>query len=403
MKGLAAFLDEHPPPYADIQMTLIAASGSALPPLTDEVFAQCLDGGVDPSQVFLSDVHTSEPGLVAVVRCLVPADTGHRIKGRALWATTITVSEQGIPAPHRAAAPTLAPIEAWTPRQDLGGEYLIRDMAVAPDGSVAFAVTNTKPDESLSHSVVRTNRDGTEIMWGPALPSQSVRRLAFDDAGGLWAATLRGVALLNDDGSCELVEPEALPWPAVDHLVHDDQGNQWFGTTHGVARRSREGLVDRVDGFAVHSLVPDGEGGAWMGILGGLVRLDTGLKQIAHVDCPPRRFSGRALPTAVRAMAPGEHGPWVLVDGQVFQVLHDQLKADSRTSRMSVRRMVSDRNGGAWLDCLDGSLAHLPPKGPLRRFGLALHGGLAANLVAAADGSVWIDNHRFKPNRSNEL
>ena len=129
----------------------------------------------------------------------------------------------------------------------------------------------------------------------------------------------------------------------------------------------------------------------------------TGLKQIAHVDCPPRRFSGRALPTAVRAMAPGEHGPWVLVDGQVFQVLHDQLKADSRTSRMSVRRMVSDRNGGAWLDCLDGSLAHLPPKGPLRRFGLALHGGLAANLVAAADGSVWIDNHRFKPNRSNEL
>lgn len=258
-------------------------------------------------------------------------------------------------------------------------EGLQRPLLARRDGEVWFA--------DASGLVVHRRSD---LSWGEAAlgpQGDPVTALAMLEAadGVLWVGT-DGAGLFRRDGDGAFARIRALGNVTVRSLAQDAQGIVWAATPRGLRRwdGSYWQLWTGAQGLGnsdVRTLVVDGEGALWAGTVGGLGRL-TGDDWDWHT-------TAQGLPDdVITALAVGP-------DGALW----------AGTGRGVARRdgedwvTVATDSITAALAAADGSLWFGTPQGLLRHDGLAGYelysGGLAGvpvtSLLQDADGALWAE------------
>src|SRR6185312_14059170 len=106
------------------------------------------------------------------------------------------------------------------------------------------------------------------------MPGTIVFAFAPSRDGGMWVATLQGVARINGD-SVEMVE--GTRGDDTRALYEDAGGRLWIGERSGL-RCLRDRVVDRcgtdgLPGTSVFAFHPDADGTMWLGTSVGLARI----------------------------------------------------------------------------------------------------------------------------------
>ncbi len=325
-------------------------------------------------------------------------------------------------------------------RFDRGRQPILRSnefsaIAQTPDGAVWAA--------SLGGGVYRFDRRGRILRFvheprrEGSLPSDTVRALARDAQGRLWAGTQAGLAQWTGRG-WRRVAAHALPGPVLslsaesdgslwigaetgllrmeaDESVvrpdfagpidapitavrRDSKGTRWIATTRGLWSERGGRLHDLRDASAaggrIAQIVEDAEGGLWMAGSGGVLNLPSGWRQFAVFGAP------RLGDEAVQGMAPAVHGGAWLVgrDGAVDRLdvgtgaIHHAFDLGGVLPGAQLRAVHEQADGTLWLGHSHG-LSRRDPAGRFQHWPVAStaqeQGGVL-DIVESSDGLLWI-------------
>lgn len=219
--------------------------------------------------------------------------------------------------------------------------------------------------------VSRIAPDGTVRNFGvgDGLPGTIVFAFAPSRDGGMWAATLQGVAKITGDkvGGDKVSVVEGTRGDDVRALYEDPAGRLWIGERSGL-RCLHDGVVDRcgtdgLPGISVFAFHPEPDGSLWLGTNQGLMRI-RGQKVQA--------FTERA----------GFYGD------AVFAILDDDAGHFWVSSNRGIARL-----GRADLDALDrGMVAQVEPSWYGKNDGMLSQQANGASQTPAwrtRDGRMW--------------
>lgn len=182
-------------------------------------------------------------------------------------------------------------------------------------------------------SLRRLGGGWTVFTTANGLADNSVRALASDLAGNLWAASFdKGLSRRDPSGAWTIYDRAAgaLPSDTVQALAVAPDGTVYAGTDAGLAIRSVDGLwrhLDQADGLPsdlVSSLYLEADGRLWIGTEEGaaVLRPDGSLSSYLPRD-------GALLPGAITAMAVDAGGaPWLASQGAGIAVLEAARRTD---------------------------------------------------------------------------
>ena len=113
------------------------------------------------------------------------------------------------------------------------------------------------------------------------LPSDSVRAITDDGAGGVWVATNSGLARRQGEGFTTYTDKDGMLSYELSALYRDRAGSLWIGSNYGLTQRKDQRFFNYTvaDGLShpnVHSIAEDREGNLWVGTAVGLSRLRDG-------------------------------------------------------------------------------------------------------------------------------
>ena len=165
------------------------------------------------------------------------------------------------------------------------------------------------------------------------LADNSVRALASDAAGNLWAASYdKGLSLRDSSGAWTVfdVANGALSSNLMQALAVAPDGTVYAGTAAGLAIRSTAGLwrtLDQTDGLpddSVTSLVREADGRLWIGTPEGAAVLAPDGRLTVY-----RPQDGGLLPGTIGAMAVDAGGaPWLASQGAGIAILDAAWRTD---------------------------------------------------------------------------
>jgi len=283
---------------------------------------------------------------------------------------------------------------AWTARE--GVKNGARPIVQTPDGYLWLGST---------WGLMRF--DGVRFVpWSPPagqhLPSRNIVALLAARDGTLWIGTFAGLVSWKNG---RLIQYSELAGEPIFALLEDHQGTVWVGGVGNPAGKlcailggraechsSGGSLGEGVDslmgnlGRGVYSLYEDSEHHLWAGTETGLWQWKTG---------PPQRYLPQPI-TSPEAVAPGDHGPGLIVISAGILRQIDGNKAEEYAPPGVRRpfipsRLLRARDGALWIGTAG--------QGLLRVYGgkttqFAHSDGLSGDLVLALfedrEGAIWV-------------
>ncbi len=195
----------------------------------------------------------------------------------------------------------------------------------------------------------------------------NVRKLLDDDAGGVLAATNRGLVRVDEQLKASLVASSELTHKAVFSMAFDDEGELWLGTQHGLNRRGRDGRIDgylasaylsgALSGNFIPDLLRDHEGNMW------IATDDGGVMQLAAT--------------------------W-----RNFSVYRHDAGDPASLSVNRAQGLAIDSRGGVWAVNTEGGIERIDPaSGRVEHYAGRLPPPASKALLAVAldrDGLLWV-------------
>jgi ligand-binding sensor domain-containing protein len=200
------------------------------------------------------------------------------------------------------------------------------------------------------------------------LPSNVVQSVCEDAAGKVWATTLNGMLLRQEEGTWKTISG-AANWPGGEAtaVAADTTGAVWIGTRDRVLHRWHEGEFSswsKDDGLTsreIHGLLVSKRGDVWIGQTGPDVvqRLRGG--QLTTFKMPPNI-------RIIRAMAEDARGDiWIGTSkGMLVRITGDEVVDEtSRTTGepLSIRCLHVTEDGGLWVGYADEGVGWLKEGG----------------------------------------
>ncbi len=149
----------------------------------------------------------------------------------------------------------------------------VRDVAIAPDGSVWFATqSGVAQFDGISFTVHNT-------VSHPGLVDNSIVAIAVAANGDVWAGTDFGVSVFDGDSYTTYTTANGLGENQITNIKEAPNGDIWLGTLNGATRISNGvftafGSPDIPFGGVLH-VAFDTNGDVWLsGGLGGVIRYD---------------------------------------------------------------------------------------------------------------------------------
>ena len=238
-----------------------------------------------------------------------------------------------------------------------------------------------------------------------SLPSDSVRALALDREGGVWAGTERGAALFRDGNWTTYdTSNSGLANDSVRALAIDSAARVWFGTEAGVS--VLDGVQWRSYSTANSALIGDlvlcitaqpapaaagtNPGPVWFGTDKGLCRLD-GDTWACYTPQNSGLVGARVLSIALDAQGRVWVGTWgglSVLDGATWT---SYTSRDSGLAYDTVSAVAIDARGQVWCGTLDGVSAFDGQSWRTYNVGnLSLPFNTATTLVIDRRGQVWV-------------
>ncbi len=220
---------------------------------------------------------------------------------------------------------------------------LVTDLLDTGDGGLWVA--------TLHDGVVRIEASGkrTSITQANGLPSETVNALASDARGQIWAATSRGLALI-ESARARPIGQQSLSHGPVFSLFALADGRLLVGSEHGAFVGDAQGFVPLHPGLAAYAITRlwrDGDGSVWAGTNNnGLARVAGGNLEWLNI--------GKGLPNnRVLALRRDREGSlWVGTNGGLARVraapIHTYTRADGLADDF-VRATLVDRDGTVWI------------------------------------------------------
>ena len=237
------------------------------------------------------------------------------------------------------------------------------------------------------------------------IPSNSVRALAVDGEGQVWAGTEAGLARFEDGDWIPYEAPASAQLQnIITAMAVDHEGRLWIGTEGGVSVRDGEAWAHFT---TVNSGLPDdhilciaplpaaldtypGSGPLWLGTERGASYFDG--RTWTHYTPDNSGLAGyRVLSIAIDAQGRAWFGTWgglSVFDGQSWT---SYTTANSGLAFDTVSSVVIDREGRIWCGTLDG-ISVLDGSG-WRTYGLmnmALRFNTGTVLALDQRGQVWV-------------
>ena len=260
------------------------------------------------------------------------------------------------------------------------------------------------------------------------LPHNLVHAIAQDASGLIWAATWEGAARFNGR-TFTVFNRENTPGAelsGVFSFIPEPDGGMLAGTADGVYRFGDGKWLalgrGALSGVRVDAMLLAKDGGIWVAELNRLYRIDpngnveelaasfglpksriTALAQQADGDLLVATEQGlyrvharRAAPwghelgmgsVTVRRMVSDRNGGWyVAADNGVWQIHAAGFSHHLRPSRRADAIML-DRSGALWINLSAGDVVRRDPRG--NELSLRLPGVLTAGLMEDAEGLIW--------------
>lgn len=247
------------------------------------------------------------------------------------------------------------------------------------------------------------------------LPSNDIRALVEDAAGGLWIGSVLGVARFDGTNFVDMGERHGFRLRDVLTMAVDGSGAVWAGMRYGGLVRFREGTLDlftTTNGLPsnhVRALQPDGARALWIGTAEGLCRFD-GTRLFVfgqNAGLPAREIQGIVEDQTGHV--------WLSASRGILRVPRAELQAleEGRASRVSFRAFgvedglpsvrltrgnpsaIQARDGTLWFTTLKGmakvdpaSLRPPPPPSPVLIEEVRVDG---KPLQFSVDGLGWQD------------
>lgn len=262
-------------------------------------------------------------------------------------------------------------------------DVFVDDVAVGADG-VMWVV-------SQGGELIRLDRDGIpaiiDVPVREDIEGADVKAVDIDGEGGIWVASVAGVARLAADARLLSVVPggQQTPLDALGafSVLADPRGGAWFGTDGGVRHVSQAGAVTNVDtgiDSNVWALLLDSDGGLWAGGESSLTRTP-----ITTWSSDPI-LAGRAVGAL---LIDGDDTGWVGGDGFLARRTVGATVFDQRfPAELEVQDLARDS---------EGRLLVATDRGLFREegSGLVLNDDLVpadsnVRALLSIDGDVWI-------------
>ena len=271
-----------------------------------------------------------------------------------------------------------------------------------------FAALFPGPDSSIvltyrhAEQMLRFAADGSPLPALPAPPDFPGNRIAFAPDGRAWAwgeQVADGVAYL-DGGRWVTVAPYSLEGDArVDTMAMASDGAVWLGTTVGALRRDpNTGVWSRfLADEVIVTVIPDSDGVVWLltdwGDLWQMMPSDTKLYEERKL-IPRHEISHTFLGATLE-----QSGFWIatgrgLARFDVATETWTRYTAETTNNALEpnlIWQYAHAPDGGEWLSQANQLLYARPEEGQWLLVGVpVLQGANISEIVAAADGSLWL-------------
>jgi AraC-like DNA-binding protein/streptogramin lyase len=218
--------------------------------------------------------------------------------------------------------------------------------------------------ESSGLCLLREGRVARVIGKEDGLAGKMVRVLSKDNAGRLWVGTMDGgISIIGGGSITNITSANGLPSDNVSEILFDDGGGMWIGTEKGLYRGRVERPevllpVTELEGQTIRALYRAGDGSIYAGTRGGLWKFSG--ESFA-------RIGGASLEVEVLSIYIGADGTiWAGTNGQGLRSISEE-KVRSFSARdglpgnfiFSITRpgpsTVPDRDDGPlWISCEAG-------------------------------------------------
>lgn len=190
------------------------------------------------------------------------------------------------------------------------------------------------------------------------LPSDSVRSVTDDGAGGFWISTAAGLAHWHGGKFTNYTDRDGMLSYAVTALCRGRDGSLWIGSNYGLTQFHNGRFVNYspkqgLSNPNVHAIMEDSGGGLWVGTEGGLNRLRDGKFEIW------RRSDGLASDDVRFIMQAADGALWLGTTGGLSRFKDGVFTTYTTRDGLSndyVRAIVSGPDGGLWLGTYGGGL-----------------------------------------------
>ncbi|HEU5161921.1 MAG TPA: two-component regulator propeller domain-containing protein, partial [Thermoanaerobaculia bacterium] len=229
----------------------------------------------------------------------------------------------------------------------------------------------------------------------PGFSSDVVWDLEPGAKGAIWAATQKGIAVIDGRRIRRIAIPGAPPSEPFLTVIRDRHGVMWAGSESGLLARidgdaiRTWGPTDGLPSAPIRALVEGPDGSIWIGSDSGLAMFD---------GRTVRTFTTEdGLPSdVIRALTIDHEGTlWVGTYGGLCRLAGDRFVAFTRENSAlpsdAIRTILDDREGNLWVGTGGGGLVRLK-EASVRS--ITNVGGvpvkIARAVMEARDGSLWI-------------